>query len=434
MLGDTIWAVSSAPGAAVRGVLRISGPAVLEAVAGCLGSMPRRRRAVFEAPVTVLNGRTVPGLVLVMPGPRSFTGEDVVELHLPGGPLLLETVGAQLAPHARPATPGEFTRRAFENGRLDLGQAEAVLALIHAESGEQARAALGVLQGGLDATLAAAREPLLGARALLEADLDFLEDETGTVDPAAIRELLVAGLERLARLAAAMPRARPGGDLLLLGRANAGKSSLCNALRGAEVMLVGDRPGTTRDVVAVEVAPGLRLLDAPGDLDDPDDAWDRAALAHRDRHARTLRGAVLVLDPTSEGASWPDAGALPVLAAVATRADLAPGAFPPPLGPRSVAPVFRVGCRSGVGVDSFRTWLLDHVSGGPAVGAGRAAGFLDRACAEIRTALEGLDAGLGGELVALEVDRALGILSDWAGPPSAEAVLDRLFGSFCLGK
>ncbi|MGA0059917.1 MAG: hypothetical protein ACO3RU_10050, partial [Planctomycetota bacterium] len=181
--GDVIWAVASPRGAAVRGVIRVSGDGAWDVVASMLGpaSALPRKRGVAGVAVPVL-GHEVHGMALVMRAPRSFTGEDTVELHLPGSPVLLAEVGARLAAAgARGAAPGEFTRRGFENGRLSLAEAEAVLDLIHAEDADAARRAAAVLGGGIDRSLAAVRSGILDARALLEAGLDFEEGETGEV-------------------------------------------------------------------------------------------------------------------------------------------------------------------------------------------------------------------------------------------------------------
>ena len=180
MLGDTIQAVASPPGKGARGVLRISGPDARRAALAVIeGELPERRAAA-EVRVRVAAG-TVEALALWMPKPRSFTGEDVVELHLAGSPLLLAIVAASL-PGVRAATPGEFTRRAFENGKFELSQAEGVLDLIHAASVEEARAALHAVQGGLADAVERIRGEVQDLQALLESGLDFTDEETGAVD------------------------------------------------------------------------------------------------------------------------------------------------------------------------------------------------------------------------------------------------------------
>jgi tRNA modification GTPase len=436
VLGDTIWAVASPPGSAARGVIRISGPRAL-AIAGSIvesRELPGERRAL-DVRVTVL-GRSVPGLALIMPGPASFTGEDVVELHLPGAPLLLATVGEELeACGARAATPGEFTRRAFLNGRLDLSAAEAVLDLIHAASADEARAALHAVRGGLGEAVDALRSRVDDARALLESGLDFTEDETGTVDTTEWLPLLDGAIAAARELAEGLPVARPGGELVLLGAANAGKSSLCNALAGGERVLVAELAGTTRDVITVEVAPGVTVADGPGDLEDENRAtceWERAALRLRDERVRAAGGALFVIDPTAPRPRVPDALGLPVVAVVLTRADLVEDPGSPPGLPRGV-PVFRVSNRTGIGIAALRSFLASVARGGPAAGRSRARERIEGALEALERA-RALTATGGAETIAFELAVAGTCLDEVHGRSSPEDLLDRVFSRFCLGK
>ena len=429
MIGDTICAVASPPGASARGVLRISGPAALVAAGRWLGETLERRRGVLEREVRYASFQ-LEALVLVMPGPHSYTGEDVVELHLPGSPLLLARVGEALAPDARAALPGEFTRRAFENGRIDLSQAEAVQTLIAASSANELRQAMAILDGGLGATVAELRELLLDARAVVEAGLDFEDGDTGAVEHAHWAEPIATACARLDALIAALPSTRPGGDLILLGLANAGKSSLANALSGTDAVLVSPRAGTTRDVLAVAIGHGRRVLDAPGDLGATATDLDVTAIALRDRLARAAHGAILVVDP-NVAQDLPDPCGLPVAAIVTTRADLrtddswvraAAGAVP----------CFAIGCPSGEGVAELRAFLAFGPAG-PEAGGARVSALLHRA----REAL-GRAASAGGigayELVAVELAEGAEQLRSIDGRGVADGVLDRIFARFCLGK
>jgi tRNA modification GTPase len=436
LLGDPIWAVATAAGASARGVIRISGPDAFAAAARVVRPGPEVRRGAGPATVEVL-GFAVPALLLTMPGPGSFTGEDVVELHLPGAPFLLESVGAALDPRARRAAPGEFSRRAFEHGRISLAEAEAVLDLIHATDLDEAGRAAATLRGGLRAAVAALRARIDDTRALLEAGLDFAEEETGAVDPSAWVPDLDAVLAELGALRSALPHGAPAGDLVLLGPANAGKSTLCNALLGRDEVLVSPRAGTTRDVLAVEIAPGLRLLDAPGDLDpaDPGEPGggsdpDREALAHRDRLvAATAAAALLVLDPAQEPQRLPAAGRLPVLAVVLTHADLAAGRREPPGLPPGV-PVFHVDGLGGAGIEELRAFLLRRAVRGP---DGRGV-RVDAALGRARDAVARARTAGAAELAAVELQDALAALDEVDGRSTPEDVLDRIFARFCLGK
>ena len=428
MLGDTIQAVASPRGSAPRGVLRVSGPCAFAAVASILDRPVPRRRSAFEARLRVC-APSIETLILAMPGPASFTGEDVVEVHLPGSPLLMQMVGASLAPLVRPALPGEFTRRAFQNGRLDLVQAEAVLALIAAHSEEDRRRASRLLDGGLGAGVADLRRLLLDLRAVLESGLDFEASETGAIRCADWMPLAEQAFERLAALRRELPRTIPGGDLLLIGRANAGKSSLVNALAGRDAVIVAPTAGTTRDVIAVELAGGLRVLDAPGDLEVPEDL-DRQALALRDRISGGVAAAILVVDPRDR-MGLPDALGLPVAAIVSTRADLDVDVGDLRAAAGTV-PLFAVGCPIGRGIEALARFL-DRLPRGPEGGCRHAVDVLLTVEDDLTRMRE---QGLAGapELAAVDLGAAVDRLGALDGVGVDDAVLDRIFARFCLGK
>lgn len=430
MLGDTIHAIATPPGTAGRAVLRISGPRAFEAAALVFAPAPQRRRAVVEGEVTAAGAR-FEALCLAMPAPASFTGEDVVELHVPGSPLLLELLAERLSAAReglglRRALAGEFTRRAFENGRVDLCRAQAILALVHAEDAREAAAAAGVLAGAVTAAVQAARMQLQDALAMVEAGLDFTEGETGTVAPALWLPHLEAAQRALAGLLDQVPRGRGGGELLLLGRANAGKSSLCNALAGRDAVLVGPEGGTTRDLVRVDLAPGLALWDAPGDLADAAD-WDREALRLRDRLAATAAGVIWVVDPADAG---PPPAGIDLVAVVATRADLG-GAFLPPAELAGV-PWFHVSATAGTGIAPLRDLLMRCRGGGSAAAFAPLREALETAHGAAARALGASE--VAAELAALELRAGLDALDGIGGTHTPEHLLDRIFSSFCLGK
>jgi len=430
MLGDTIHAIASPPGTASRAVLRISGPRAFEAAALVFAPAVPRHRAAVEGRVTAA-GASFEALCLAMPAPASFTGEDVVELHVPGSPLLLELLAQRLgqardALGLRRALPGEFTRRAFENGRIDLGRAQAILALVHAADAREAAAAAAVLAGAVTGAVQSARAQLQDALALLEAGLDFAEGETGTVEASHWVPHLERAEQALGTLLGQLPRGGGAGELLLVGRANAGKSSLCNALAGRDAVLVSPEGGTTRDLVRVEIAPGVALWDAPGDLAAAE-GWDREALRLRDRLAGRAAGVIWVVDPG-------DAGAVPrgaeIVAVVATRADLG-GAFLPPAELASV-PWFHVSATRGTGIAGFRSWLLQTRGSAGADALGPLREALDLALGAIARA--GGASHAAPELAALELRAGLDALDGIGGNHSPEHLLDRIFGRFCLGK
>jgi tRNA modification GTPase len=368
-----------------------------------------------------------------MPAPHSYSGEDVVELHLPGSPLLLAECERAFAAHAdelllQRAAPGEFTRRAFANGRIDLLQAEGVLLLVHGDGEAARRRGLQWLHGGLSALVARVRGRLQDALALVEAGLDFTADETGAVPGALWRPALALAVGDLRALLAELPAASPGGEVLLLGAANAGKSSLCNALAGRAAVLVDAAPGTTRDLVRVELGGGAAVWDAPGDLEQPG-AWDRAALRLRDELGARAAAALLVVDP---GRWHAPATALPVLAVVFTKADCArPPPAPPP--PFASLPRFVTSARDGRGIEDLRVFLCARAGGSARDPGGPLRPPLQQALAAAEAAAA-VPAGVGGELVAAELQAALRHLDLVDGRHTPDDLLDRIFARFCLGK
>ncbi|MCK5944985.1 MAG: 50S ribosome-binding GTPase, partial [Planctomycetes bacterium] len=314
--------------------------------------------------------------------------------------------------------------------------AEGLLLLLHAQDRQQAQAAVQWLNGGLADAVRATRGELQDRLALLEVGFDFDDLDTGAVPTAQWRDPLLPLRQRLDDLLASLPTAAPGGELLLLGRANAGKSSLANALAGAEHALVADVSGTTRDLLRVEVAPGAHLWDAPGDLDDPT-AADAAALALRERLAGRAAGLLVVLD-ASDPRVPPMArtSPLPWFGVVFTKCDLVDAAPALDEAARGRLPgpdrCFATSARDGRGIDALRRALV-RSAGSATTDAG---GPLRTALRQCREALgRALDAGdLAPELAAVELQAALRALDGIAGEHSPEHLLDRIYGRFCLGK
>ncbi|HEV2533016.1 tRNA uridine-5-carboxymethylaminomethyl(34) synthesis GTPase MnmE [Phenylobacterium sp.] len=264
-MSDTIFAPATAAGRAAVAVVRVSGPKTAMAVGAIAGDVPKVRtaslRRLFDG-----EGREIDsGLVLWFEGPGSYTGEDAAEFHVHGGPAVIEAlVGALAGLGLRLAEPGEFTRRAFENGKLDLAQAEAVADLIDAETEAQRRQALEQLGGRLSAVQATWREALTEALAMFEAAVDFPDEEV-PADVVAragpLLELLADQIEAAAADVSRGERVREGYRVALLGAPNAGKSTLLNALAGRDAAIVTATPGTTRDVIEVPlVLAGYKLL------------------------------------------------------------------------------------------------------------------------------------------------------------------------------
>ncbi len=442
MLGDTIVALASAPGCSERAVLRLSGPSARAVAARVFAPALPDRRGSVQGHVHVRRAELA-AMALVMPGPRSFTGEDVVELHVPGSPLLVQLLqeamlvdGAALG--VRLALPGEFTARAVRNGRMDAMAVEGLLMLLAAGDAQAAAAAVQWVQGGLGAAVVAVRGQLQDVLALLEAGLDFTDDETGVVATAAWLEPLQDCGRRLQELLGNVPAASPGGELLLHGRANAGKSSLANALAGSAATLVDGTPGTTRDLLRVAIGPRGAVWDAPGDLEAPG-AIDAAALSLRDRLAAGSSGRLLVVDAAAPESAPLAAGVafVPCCGLVWTKADRQepPAQLPPALAALvGAAPVFVTSAATGRGIEELRHWLLQRGSAGLVDAGGPLRLALQSALAAVQRGGAAAAAGAGPELVAVELQTALAALDGIAGQHSPEHLLDRIYGSFCLGK
>lgn len=434
---STIAAIASPPGPGARGVIRLSGPRAFELVRAC---------ARFDAPGALeargaWRGRLHDGegeqplIALAMPGPRSFTREDVCELHLPGSPPLLSAALARLvALGAELAAPGEFTRRAFESGRIDLSQAEGVLELVMAHDEAERRAATALLFGGLSQRLASLRARLLDVRVLCEASLDFDEADTGHVPHEELREraAIVAqeleaalGWERSRTRRAQRPR------VVLVGQPNAGKSTLFNALVGGEA-LVSERAGTTRDALrGIWRLPTLdcELVDTAGESeaflalaeDHPDRVAQRMA-----QHERLAADLVLRVYDAREAAPPRAEGELLVRA----QSDRAQG---PGEGLATSA-------LTGAGLGELGTAVERALSERQAAaGSGRELSerhgeALRRSRERVLEALALLDARGPLDLVAESLRAALDALDAIEGHTSPEDVLDALFARFCLGK
>lgn len=441
MLSDPIAALATPPGRSALAVIRLSGRgafAVAQRVVQGFRTEPARAAtlATFRTP----DGAPVDrGLYIVFPAPASYTGEDMVELSCHGGLAVPARLLAALqAAGARPAHPGEFTRRAVLNGKLDLVQAEAVGDLIDATTPAQSRAALRQLEGGLSRRLQELRDHLVELQALLGYDIDFPGEDDGPVSPARVAAALAEAARQVDRLLATGPwgeRLREGALVVFAGRPNAGKSSLFNALLGSERALVTEIPGTTRDAIE---APAdflgwpVRLVDTAG-LQDGADRIERMGIEVSRRY---LAAADLVLLCAEAGRSLgPDettmADGRPGLV-VRTKADLASAA------PGELA----VSCVSATGLDVLRRTVAARLFGDrvsladlePALTRERHRDALARA----RAALDDARPHLGGEgdavLAAHHVRRATLALDELVGAVDVEEVLARVFASFCVGK
>ncbi|WP_334175782.1 tRNA uridine-5-carboxymethylaminomethyl(34) synthesis GTPase MnmE [Pseudoxanthobacter sp.] len=440
---DTIAALSSGALPAGVAVVRLSGPAAGPALAALSGrDLPPPRRAVVRALRHPGTGRLIDrALVLWLPGPGTATGEDMAELHLHGGRAVVAAALAALTAGgpavARLAEPGEFTRRAFLNGRMDLAAVEGLADLLAAETEAQRVQALAQAGGALSARIAGWRARLIEARALIEASLDFSDEadvaEAAEAEGLAVAAALKADLEAALAEAGRGERLRTGFQVALMGPPNAGKSSLMNALAAREVAIVTAEAGTTRDVLEVH----LDLGGYPVTIADTAGLRDGVGLAEQEGIRRALdRGRsadlVLWLDPADGPVLEPpaDLAAGSVLWRVATKSDLA--------GDGAAGPARRcLSVRTGQGVGDLVAALAaaaaESLKGGEDALVTRA-----RHRAALEDAVGCLDRALapGGlpELKAEDLRRAADALARVVGAIGVETVLGAIFSSFCIGK
>lgn len=453
---ETIAAVATAPGRGAVGIVRLSGPLALAIAAKLAGPLPPPRHAALRTFADAQGAPLDQGLVLVFPHPDSYTGEDVVELQGHGGPLVLDLlVRAACAHGARPARPGEFSERAFLNGRLDLAQAEAVADLINAATAEAARAARRSLQGEFSDRVRAIVDELVGLRIFVEGALDFSDEDVDWLADAALHARLAALLAHLRELlgaAAQGRRLREGLTVALAGQPNVGKSTLLNRLAGAEAAIVTDIPGTTRDLLRENInVDGLPLtvVDTAG-LRDSDEPVERIGI---ERAWQALGAAELVLFLVDDraGITAQDRALLERLppgaevVIVRNKCDLngqppgLVGAAPAATASAVPAVELRLCAKSGAGVD-----LLKHeirrVAGLSASGESlfsartRHVDALQRALACAQDAELRLRERAAPELAAEDLRLAQQALSEITGAFSTEDLLGRIFGQFCIGK
>jgi len=443
---DTIAAIATAPGRGGIGVLRISGPAAANVAAALAGTPPQPRLAAlrdFRDDAGTVVDR---GLILYFPAPHSFTGEDVIELHGHGGPVLLQMLlQAACAAGARPARAGEFSERAFVNGKLDLTQAEAIADLIDAGSRSAVRAASRALHGEFSAQIHALVEALISLRADLEAALDFADEDVPWLsgDQLATRiQALIDAVATLRRKAGQGRRLRDGMTIVIAGRPNVGKSTLLNRLAGTEAAIVSPLAGTTRDVLREHlVLDGLPLtvLDTAG-LRETDDPIEREGVRRAWAAVREAELALFVADD-STGLTADDQAllaqlpeGLPVLR-VQNKCDLSGRATG--LGEDDGAAVLRLSAATGVGLDALSAEICRR--------AGLTEGDADTFTAQarhldaLRIGAEHLDralswAGSHPELIAEELRLTQDALNTITGAFTTEDLLGRIFSRFCLGK
>ena len=452
-LEDTIVAVASAPGRGAIALVRLSGPDAFSIAAKVLRVSPPEPRVTHLCDVFDGEEKLDQALVTLFPGPNSFTGEDTVEFSTHGGYLVPSTlVAALISLGARQATPGEFTRRAVFNGKLDILQAEAIGDLIDASSHVMQRTALGQLDGGLSRRLLGLRSDLIGLEALIAYDVDFPEEDDGPVPRKRIdqsAEGIASSLEALISTGPAGELIREGAIVVIAGPPNAGKSSLFNALLGRSRAIVTEIPGTTRDALEAVIDSGkwpLRLVDTAG-LRETEDRIERLGIEVSERY---LASAHVVLacaeDSKSLRATIDLVGqnsAAPILAVrtksdlVSQRDELKGDELP---GSRTVIPV---STETGTGLQELLAAIdgtLDAQHGAiipdlPLLTRARHQKAIRTARAELGQFMAAWREGkLPATIAAVHLRTAVHSLEELIGAVEIEDVLDRVFSSFCVGK
>ncbi|MBE2281896.1 MAG: tRNA uridine-5-carboxymethylaminomethyl(34) synthesis GTPase MnmE [Prosthecobacter sp.] len=460
MLSDTIAAISTALGEAAISVVRMSGPQALQVAEKAFKLPPKLTPRLAHLVHAVDAGGTAfdHGLLLHFKGPASYTGEDVIEFHGHGGVLVTQRVLERLlACGARAAEPGEFTQRAFLNGKMDLTQAEAVMDLIHAQSTLALRAANEQLGGAIGREAQAMQQEIIPVLAHIEAYIDFPEEDISPETGADLLKRIDAVLLRAEKLIATSEQGRilrHGARTVISGAPNVGKSSLLNLLLGFERAIVSPTAGTTRDtieeIIQVHGIP-LRLVDTAGLRDSTDDI-ERVGIQRTERELDRADLVIEVVDGSDAGTSIlrstakdeparnPRFSLPPELARrrllVLNKADLGLHA-----DWKSDPHAIPLSCVTGEGIEALRDAIRAIIANaGPlaadhpvAINARHKAAF-ERSADRLRAARSALEANEAPEFIALEIREALHALGDVIGQVDVERILDVIFSTFCIGK
>jgi len=463
---DTFVAISSAVGPAARMIIRLSGGRAIELVASIAGidaHWPPGARRLYLS----FSGLSLPAWLYLFRAPHSYSGEDLVELHIPGNPLLAQMLIRDLiARGARPAEPGEFTARAYFNGRMGLEQAEGVAATIAAHNQQELRAARQLAAGELSRRLSPIMDQLAQTLALVEVGIDFTEEDVTFISGDELRariDQVDAAIADLLANSARFERLSHEPQFALVGRPNAGKSTLLNALAGIERAVVTPVAGTTRDLLSAEVSLDrgiVRVIDAAGiDVDAPpsSDTSPHATIARR-MHEQALRAVesadfiLLVHDSTDPRPPLrpPRRPDLVVHSKADLRAELAPsspdgedrgegGGLPLPSGEDLMhASELSLSAKTGLNLNRLRRRMSELAFGGasPAASAlalnSRHLSSLENARAALARARAAADSA--AEIIALELREALDDLGQILGALTPDDVLARVFATFCIGK
>lgn len=454
-MGDTIAAIATAQSPSAIGILRLSGPetcAIMDKVFRPKGKplSQRENRKMVLGDVLDREGRVIDnGLAVLFHGPNSYTGEDSGEIHCHGSPLVLQEVLLSLfQAGARQAKGGEFTQRAFLNGRMDLIEAEAVADLIDAETAEAARNAVGQLSGAISRGIDEIYDDLMDITSRFYAVVDYPDEDIEDLQRTAVEKTLLSAEEKLDALLATFDRGRimkQGVPTVILGRPNAGKSSLLNALLGYDRAIVTDVAGTTRDTVEEKVLVGrtlLRLIDTAG-IRETEDAVERIGVERSRDAARQADLALLVLDSSQplteeDEAAMAVAETAPHLIVVLNKCDL-PGGVDEAYLCRRFPGVSCISAKTGEGI-SFLTEKIEEIYAagnaktGEVLTNARQAEAVGRALEAVRRAKDALAWGMTPDVILTEGEQALEALGELNGKRIREDLVATIFSRFCVGK
>jgi tRNA modification GTPase len=445
---DTIAALATPPGRGGVGIVRISGPGAEAFAQRLLGGCPEPRRAEY-LPFRSPAGEVIDeGIALFFRGPNSFTGEDVLELQGHGGPVVMDLLlEAVFSLGARPARPGEFSERAFLNGKLDLAQAEAIADLIDSASVQAARSALHSLQGAFSSEVRSLVQGLTDLRTYVEAAIDFTDEEIDFLGEGQVAERLARLSEQLEAVRASARQGtllREGMTVVIAGRPNAGKSSLLNRLSGRESAIVTEIPGTTRDLLREEIdldGLPLHIIDTAG-LREAADVVEREGIRRAWKEIEQADRLLLVVDDTA-GLTDEELtllerfpSGLPV-SLIRNKADLSGN--PVGVRPEGDRTEIVLSAKTGEGVELLRDHLkqsIGYQSGGEGrfMARRRHLEALARAAEHLMQAEAQMQAQQAGELVAEELRLAQQALGEITGEFTADDLLGEIFSSFCIGK
>jgi tRNA modification GTPase len=452
---DTIAAIATPPGEGGLAVVRISGPDA-EKIASRIFIRPQNRNGRLRSH-TLYHGQIAGPhdkqpldevLVAIMRKPRSYTGEDIAEIHCHGGNFLVRQILALiLTQGARQAEPGEFTKRAFLNGRIDLAQAEAVLDLIRARTAQGAQLALNQASGELSRYVATLREDLLGILVQVEAAIDFPEEEIELLQRQRLIEKIAGLVETITTISNTYEWGRlfrEGAKVCICGRPNVGKSSLLNSLLGADRVIVTSIPGTTRDVIEESLTlDGLPIViwDTAG-IRESEDPVERLGVELSRQHLDKADAIVLVVDGSVE--LTPEDEALLQISSskkrliAVNKSDL-PRAAQLRLTTEAATQIVATSAKTGTGIESLKTNLRALLLGcavEPAITITnlRHRSELVRSADGLRRAVDTLTMGFPPELAAVDLNDAREALEEIIGIVSSEDILERIFNDFCIGK